>query len=68
MVTTKAGTVTINTTAASDFTLNNLAAEDVAAYAAVLDVSTTNIRVRVTGVASTTIDWACKVTAQAQGL
>ena len=62
MVTTKAGTVTIDSVVAT------LVAEDVAAYACTLDVSTTNIRVRVTGVASTTIDWACKVTAQAQGL
>lgn len=62
MVTTKSGTVTIDSVVAT------LVAEDVAAYACTLDVSTTNIRVRVTGVASTTIDWACKVTAQAQGL
>jgi len=62
MVTTKSGTVTI------DSVIATMVAEDVAAYACTLDVSTTNIRVRVTGVAATTIDWACKVTAQAQGL
>ena len=62
MVTTKSGTVTIN---AVD---TELTQEDQAGWDCTLDVSGSNIRVRVTGAANNTIDWACKVTAQAQGL
>jgi hypothetical protein len=51
MVTTKAGTVTINAVDA-EFTQ-----EDVAGWDCTLDVSTTNVRVRVTGAADTNVTW-----------
>lgn len=62
MITTKSGTVTIDTVATT------LTQEDQAGWDCTLDVNGSNIRVRVTGAASNTIDWTCKVTAQAQGL
>lgn len=58
MVTTKAGTVTINTVQ------DGLTQEDQAAWDCTLDVSTTNIRVRVTGAASNNVTWHSTVIIQ----